>query len=161
LTFYRGSPKQKVSFIRINWKGDIVCVAGGSGYSANPFRVRWQLETLENPEQRNEFCRSIITRKIEATIITLEKSIPRSDKWERAVRSAYAGLSRLEETPPETIIELRFSRGQLRRFLFSQLGRHADQMTRPKPQNNSRCLAFHRSALVALTFCGQSQRLTR
>ena len=99
--------EQKVSFIRIDWKGDIVCVAGASGYSANPFRVRWQLETRENPEQRNEFCRSIITRKIEASIITLEKSIPRSDKWERAMKSAYAALSRLEENPPETIIELR------------------------------------------------------
>ena len=76
-------------------------------YSANPFRVRWQLETRENPEQRNEYCRSIITRKIEASIITLEKSIPRSDKWERAMKSAGAALSRLEETPPETIIELR------------------------------------------------------
>ena len=99
--------EQKVSFIRIDWKGDIVCVAGASGYSANPFRVRWQLETRENPEQRNEFCRSIITRKIEATIITLEKSIPRSDKWERAMRSAYAALSRLEEDPPENTSELR------------------------------------------------------
>ena len=95
--------EQKVSFIRIDWKGDIVCVAGASGYSANPFRVRWQLETRENPEQRNEFCRSIITRKIEAAIITLEKSIPRSGKWERATKSAYAALSRLEEKAPETI----------------------------------------------------------
>jgi hypothetical protein len=67
--------------------------------------VRWQLETRENTEQRNDFCRSIITRKIEATIITLEKSIPRSDKWERA-KSAYAALSRLEENPPENISEL-------------------------------------------------------
>ncbi len=67
LTFYRGSPNKKSAFIRIDWKGDIVCVAGASGYSANPFRVRWQLETRENPEQRNEFCRSIITRKIEAS----------------------------------------------------------------------------------------------
>jgi CRISPR-associated protein Cas1 len=99
--------EQKVSFIRIDWKGDIVCVAGASGYSANPFRVRWQLETRENPEQRNEFCRSVITRKIEATIITLEKSIPRSDKWERAMKTAYAALSCLEKNPPETISELR------------------------------------------------------
>jgi CRISPR-associated protein Cas1 len=99
--------EQKVSFIRIDWKGDIVCVAGASGYSANPFRVRSQLETRENPGQRNEFCRSIIARKIEATIITLEKSIPRSDKWDRAMKSAYAGVSRLEENPPETISELR------------------------------------------------------
>ena len=84
--------EQKVSLIRIDWKGDIVCVAGASGYSANPYRVRWQLETRENPGQRNEFCRSIITQKIEATVITLEKSIPRSDKWERAMKSAYAGI---------------------------------------------------------------------
>jgi CRISP-associated protein Cas1 len=99
--------EQKISFIRIDWKGEIVCVAGASGYSANPFRVKWQLETRENPEQRNEFCRSIIARKIEATIITLEKSIPRSDRWERAMKSAYAALSRFEENPPENISELR------------------------------------------------------
>jgi CRISP-associated protein Cas1 len=99
--------EQKVALIRIDWKGDIVCVAGASGYSANAFRVRWQLEPRENREQRNDFCRSIITQKIEATIIAFEKSIPRSDKWERAMRSAYAALSRCEENPPDTISELR------------------------------------------------------
>jgi hypothetical protein len=60
-----------------------------------------------HPQKRNDFCRSIITRKIEATIITLEKSIPRSDKWERAMKLAYAALSSLEENPPENISELR------------------------------------------------------
>jgi len=99
--------EQKISLIRIDWKGDIVSVAGATGYSANPFRVRWQLQTRENPAQRNDFCRSIITRKIEAAIITLEKSIPRSDKWERAMKSAYAALSRLVENPPEIISGLR------------------------------------------------------
>ena len=99
--------EQKVSLIRIDWKGDIVCVAGASGYSANHFRVRWQLEARENPGQRNEFCRSLITRKIEASIVTLEKSIPRSDRWERAMKSAYAALTRLDENPPEIISELR------------------------------------------------------
>jgi CRISPR-associated protein Cas1 len=99
--------EQKVTLIRIDWKGDVVCVAGASGYSANPFRVRWQLETRENPDQRNEFCLSLITRKIESSIVTLEKSIRRSDKWERAMKSAYAALSRLDENPPETITELR------------------------------------------------------
>jgi CRISP-associated protein Cas1 len=69
--------------------------------------VRWQLEIRENPQRRNEFCRSLITQKVEASIITLEKSIPRSDKWERAMTSAYAALSRLEENPPESIPELR------------------------------------------------------
>ena len=99
--------EQKVSLIRIDWKGDIVCVAGASGYSANPHRVRWQLETRENPEPRNEYCRSLITRKIEASILTLEKSIRRSDKLERAMKSAYSALTQLDENPPETISELR------------------------------------------------------
>ena len=99
--------EQKVSLIRIGWNGDIVCVAGASGYSANPHRVRWQLETRENPSKRNEFCRSIITRKIEATIIMLEKSIHRSDKWERAMKAAYTALSRLDDNPTDTITELR------------------------------------------------------
>jgi CRISPR-associated protein Cas1 len=99
--------EQKISFIRIDWKGDIVCVAGASGYSANPFRVKGQLETRENPDQRNDFCRSIIGQKIEASILTLEKSIPRSDKWERAMKSAYAALTRLDENPPDIISQLR------------------------------------------------------
>ena len=94
--------EQKVSLIRIDWKGDIVCVAGASGYSANPHRVRWQLETRENPERRNEYCRSLITRKIEASIVTLEKSISRTDKWELAMKAAYAALTRLDENPPDT-----------------------------------------------------------
>jgi hypothetical protein len=65
--------EQKVSLIRINWKGDIVCVAGASGYSANPYRVQWQLETRGNPGLRNDFCRALITKKIEASILTLKK----------------------------------------------------------------------------------------
>jgi len=99
--------EQKVSLIRIDWKGDIVCVAGASGYSANPHRVRWQLETRENPGLRNDFCRSLIAQKIKASIVTLEKSVRRTDKWDRAMNSAHSTLTRLDVNPPETISELR------------------------------------------------------
>jgi CRISP-associated protein Cas1 len=99
--------EQNVSLVRINWKGDIVCVSGASGYSANPHRVQWQMDTRGLPARRMEFSRSIITKKIEATIITLERSIIRSNKWERAMKSAYAGLTRLDEGLPETMTELR------------------------------------------------------
>jgi CRISP-associated protein Cas1 len=110
--------EQKVSLIRIDWKGDIVCVAGASGYSANPFRVRWQLETRENAELRNDYCRALISRKIDATIVTLEKAMRRSIKWERAMKSAYAALSRLNENPPETISELRALEANCAAFYF-------------------------------------------
>jgi CRISPR-associated protein Cas1 len=99
--------EQKINLIRIDWKGDIVCVAGASGYSANPFRVQWQLETRDNPALRIEYCRSIISKKIEASIVTLEKLIRRSEKWEHAISAAYAALTKLDEKSPETIIELR------------------------------------------------------
>ena len=85
--------EQKVSFIRIDWKGDIVCVAGASGYSANPFRVRWQLETRENPKQRNDFSRSDNYPENRSERFDARKSNSRSDKWERAMKSAYAALS--------------------------------------------------------------------
>jgi CRISP-associated protein Cas1 len=99
--------EQKVSLIRIGWRGDIVCVAGASGYSANPFRVKWQLDTRENPVLRIEYSRSIIARKIDASILTLEKTIRRSEKWERAISTAYAALTKLDEKSPATITELR------------------------------------------------------
>jgi len=98
---------QNVSLVQIDWKGEVVCVAGASGYSANSHRARWQIETREIHDRRMEFCRSLITRKVEATITTLEKAVRRSDKWERAMKSAYAGLTRLEESPPQGISELR------------------------------------------------------
>lgn len=99
--------EQNISLIRIDWKGNIVTVAGTSGYSANPHRVQWQVETRDNAERRMEFCRSIITKKIEATVVTLEKAIRRSDAWERAVSTAYHALSRLDEKQPTNVIELR------------------------------------------------------
>src|ERR1700722_9147489 len=99
--------EQNISLIRIDWRGDIVCVAGASGYSANPFRVQWQLETHGNPALRIEYCRSIISKKIEASILTLEKSIRRSEKSERAISVAYAALTRLDAGEPNSIVELR------------------------------------------------------
>jgi CRISP-associated protein Cas1 len=99
--------EQKMSLVRIDWRGGIVCVGGASGYSANPFRVQWQLETRDNPALRIEYCRSIISKKIEASILTLEKSIRRSEKSERAISVAYAALARLDAGEPNSIVELR------------------------------------------------------
>ena len=99
--------EQNVSLIRIDWRGEIVCVAGASGYSADPFWVQWQLETRGNLALRIEYCRSIISRKIEASILTLEKSIRRSEKSERAISGAYAALTRLDAGEPNSIVELR------------------------------------------------------
>jgi CRISP-associated protein Cas1 len=44
---------------------------------------------------------------MEASIVTLEKVIPKSDAWERAMRQAYSTLTRLDESPPTNVIKLR------------------------------------------------------
>jgi CRISP-associated protein Cas1 len=98
--------EQEIPLIQINWKGEIICVAGTSAYSANPERVRWQTETYSDENRRIEFCRSIITKKIEASILTLEKSIRRSNKWEAAMKAAYSALTRLDNNCPETALEI-------------------------------------------------------
>jgi CRISPR-associated endonuclease Cas1 len=54
-----------------------------------------------------EFCNQLIARKVEGCILTLEKSIRRSQAWETAMRRAYSDLSRIELDPPKTVDELR------------------------------------------------------
>jgi CRISPR-associated protein Cas1 len=99
--------EQQVSLIQINWKGEVSSFTSPTGYSANPFRVDWQMETRENPEKRMEFCVSLITKKIEASILTLEKAVQRSDTWEKAMKNAYSTLTRLDGNPPINVTELR------------------------------------------------------
>jgi CRISP-associated protein Cas1 len=118
--------EQKVSLVRIDWRGGIVCVGGASGYSANPFRVQWQLETRGNQALRIDYCRSIISKKIEASIVTLEKSIRRSERWERAISAAYAALTKLDEKLPETITELRALEANCAAAYFRALAGHSN-----------------------------------
>jgi CRISPR-associated protein Cas1 len=99
--------EQNVPLVRINWTGEVVTTISGYGYAANPHRVAWQVETASDNSKRMEFCNHLITRKIEGCILTLEKSIRRSEAWEKAVQRAYADLSRIELNPPKTVDELR------------------------------------------------------
>lgn len=98
--------EQNIPLVQINWKGEITCV-GTSGYSANPYRFRWQIETREFIERRLEFGCSIISQKIENSISTLEKSIPRGKYWSNAFETANFVLAKLKEGQPKTITELR------------------------------------------------------
>jgi CRISP-associated protein Cas1 len=99
--------EQRVSLIQMNWKGEVVSIASTNGYSANPFRVNWQIETREHPKKRMEFCISLITKKIEASMLTLEKSIRRSNAWEKAMKNAYSTLTRLDENTLSNVTGLR------------------------------------------------------
>ncbi len=99
--------EQGVSLIRIDWRGEVVCVASRSGYSANPFRVQWQRETRADGIKRIEFAITKITQKIENSIGTLEKSIRRNGAWNKAMEMAYASLTTLDKGQFDSIIALR------------------------------------------------------
>lgn len=99
--------EQDVSLVRIDWRGNVVCIASKSGYAANPCRVQWQRELRGNHERRMEFSIGKITDKIENSIATMEKSVRRNDAWNRAMEAAYSTLTRLDNGQPKTIPELR------------------------------------------------------
>jgi CRISP-associated protein Cas1 len=99
--------EQNVSLVRIDWRGEVVCVVSRSGYAANPYRVQWQREMRADENQRMEFSISKIAQKIENSISTLEKVVRRNDAWNKAMEIAYSTLTKLDERQPKTISQLR------------------------------------------------------
>src|SRR5262249_27661489 len=96
-----------VPLIRIDWQGNVQTVLANNSYAANPHRLEWQRETRTDPKKRMAFCINLVSRKIDGCIKTLEKNIPRSAAWEKAMDRAYADLTRLECDPPRDIVALR------------------------------------------------------
>lgn len=99
--------EQDVSLIRIDWRGEVICVASRSGYAANPFRVQWQRDTRADERKRMEFAIAKITQKIENSIATMEKSVRRNEAWNRAMEMAYASLTTLDKGQFNSITALR------------------------------------------------------
>lgn len=99
--------EQSVTLTRLTWRGEIATVSAANGYTANPHRTRWQRDTRADHSARMTWCIDLISKKIEGCILTLEKSIPRSSRWNAAMERAYADLTTLELTPPSDIVALR------------------------------------------------------
>jgi CRISP-associated protein Cas1 len=99
--------EQNVPLIRIDWQGNVQSILANNGYAANPHRLESQRETRSDPKRRMAFCVDLISRKIDGCIKTLEKTIPRSAAWEKAMERAYADLTRLECNPPRDVASLR------------------------------------------------------
>jgi CRISPR-associated protein Cas1 len=99
--------QQKVPLIRIDWTGTVVVVASSEGFAADQQRVAWQLATRNDAATRMQFCNSLIARKIEGCIATLEQCIWRSNAWEKAMDRAHSDLAILAHRPPSDVASLR------------------------------------------------------
>lgn len=99
--------QQKIDLVRIDWRGEVVCLAAKSGYSANPFKVEWQRQTRADENARMEYAVEKITKKVENSILTLEKSVRKTPAWNKAMEAAYSTLTKLDAREPRNIVELR------------------------------------------------------
>jgi hypothetical protein len=80
---------------------------------SRPLLAPLNAQVLEFPHGLTEFCNTLIAKKIEGCVLTLEKSLRRSDAWEKAMQRAYADLSRLE--PSRWLISNGLNCGRFRR----------------------------------------------
>ena len=98
--------EQDVPLIRVTWTGDVITVAGGSGYSADREKVAWQRETRADPQRQTAFGAALIAKKIENSIATLRDILPPSNTRDRAFEVADCALMRLRNSPPTSVSEL-------------------------------------------------------
>ena len=110
--------EQGVALVRLGWRGDVLSAVGGSGYAADPAKVRWQMETRADPTRRLAFACGIIGRKIEASIHALS-ALPSCAKAERAVEKLRGKHSELSASPPSDIATLRGLEGGVSANYFS------------------------------------------
>jgi len=87
---------QNVALFRIDYLGEVASIIGGSGAAYDSDRVRWQVETKQDPARRLAFCCDLIARKIAATTDTMKSSLPDSPARARAMEKAARSIDRLE-----------------------------------------------------------------
>jgi CRISPR-associated endonuclease Cas1 len=95
--------EQHVSLIRIDWRGNVVSVLTGTGFAADPAKVRWQIEARADPDRRIRLASGIISEKIANSLETLEAVIPPSASREQALARHHRELAGLKTYTPSTL----------------------------------------------------------
>lgn len=98
--------EQGVALIRINWNGEVFSVLAGSGFSADPAKVQWQVETRGDPAKRIAFATQLIAKKIANSIETLRSVVPETRSRDRVLAKLNRDYERLKKSPPDTVSTL-------------------------------------------------------
>lgn len=87
--------EQNVSLIRINWKGEAVCVAAGSGYAADQQKIDWQRSTRADTHARLKFASGQVEQKLLASLETLRSVLPETSTRQTAIDRAEEGIAEI------------------------------------------------------------------
>lgn len=87
--------EQDTSLVRIKWDGSIAIAATANGFAANQSKVDWQRNINGSIEKRIAFASELISQKLQNSIPTLEKFVPKSDLRDSAIAKAQSGIEKL------------------------------------------------------------------
>ncbi|WP_162560579.1 CRISPR-associated endonuclease Cas1 [Methylobacterium durans] len=102
---------QDVPLLRISWTGDVVTVAGGSGYSADREKVAWQRATRDDECARVAFATALIREKVENCQQALQAVIPASEARDAAIDTLARVSATLTGNVVTTVAKLRGMEG--------------------------------------------------
>lgn len=98
--------RHRVPLIRIRWDGQFASIVTSGGQAASATKVHWQQMTRKNPRARLAFAVTLIRRKAQNTLATLDGYLPRSPLWDRACRNIENRAKSLKDRPPRTFASL-------------------------------------------------------
>ncbi len=110
--------EQGIALARIKWTGEVAIVANGTGYASDRAKVDWQIEQRDNDDKRKAFAIDLVTRKLIASIETLERHVPESTKKATALAWHRNAITRLEQEHFPTVNDLRGIEGQAATLYF-------------------------------------------
>jgi CRISPR-associated endonuclease Cas1 len=110
---------QQIPLIQINWRGEAITVAGGTGYAADSEITRAQRETQIDDDRRMAICRWLVTDKFGASCDTLAQVVEASPARERALQEVAASLREITTRPPQTLDALRGIEGRVALAYFT------------------------------------------
>ncbi len=103
--------EQSIPLFRVDWQGEVVSVIGGSGFVQDAERVRWQIETRDDPERRLEFCSRLIAEKLQNSVQTMINCVPDSRSRQVAIARAEGAISKLRSGHARNVDEVRTAEG--------------------------------------------------
>jgi CRISPR-associated protein Cas1 len=109
---------QQIPLIQINWRGEAITVAGGTGYVADFMLARVQREAQADEARRMAICRWLVQEKIARTLETLTAAVPESPAREIALRETKASLQEMRERSPQTTDALHGIEGRVAQMYF-------------------------------------------